>query len=240
METGDELSIVAVAEGAIEKTIRERADKLEKPFGHWGFADFLAWGYAEKCRVFILLNSDAFDVFEMFMPTEMYVEEAMTWTTHAFLIACYSADMGEVDRLRVSDVNHFVSCVPLDENVLHSAGNGIKKEALPTASELVAAFKKQLYNTLQRPVGATEEATFLDNYMSLGWAVNFTVCNGDCAPHSLASSMGLGDDGITTFIKIRRLAAASMRKLAPCKWFADALKAAEIYEEKDQGSKETV
>ena len=181
------------------------ASRVLKLGCYWGFADWIAYGWAREVQVIIHVGDFHIRLFECFSPPAIH-ELTRSWREMHVLGVRYGADGSEV-AWDFRQVNHFTGCVPCgplegDSLLLHNmSGTTRFLETLSDANNYLVA-----------------------HYGSLGWVVLWTAANGDCGPDTCAIYEGLPSN-CATWKHIRRVVHDSHLKLRSEYWYADCFKA---------------
>lgn len=199
------------------ESIRLRADAVEKDYQYWGFADWIAWGWLRKTRVYLLLGPNATDLFSTFTLPDI-AATAATWTSHIYVVACKACGAGALDEADWSTVNHFLHANPLSAEVVP---NG-------SADQSLEVFEGHLRECLSGSDHSDLEALLITRYISWQWAIQLTVADGNCAVDSIAIHEQRPRT-IVIFRGIRVATGKEMRTLSTVDWFRRCFVCAQEY-----------
>lgn len=186
--------------------ISAHATRLLRLGQYWGWADWIAYGYAKKTRIFVHFGESYFDIFETFTPAHVH-EESRTWLRRLDVIGVRYSMSGSSVAEDQHTVNHFLYGQPATTSLSPASSMQSCIDAAPTHANL-----------------AFGTAYLIGHYASLGFAVVFTPTNGDCAAGVVAHAEGRKSCP-QTFKAIRREVFNSHLQLRDTSWYADCFKA---------------
>ena len=133
-----------------------------------------------------------------------------SWTDTICVVACragyYESGDESWDR-----VNHFVHATPMRGVTVASAG--------PSAVDFQVAFALAMEDC------SSEEADLISKYMERGYALQLTVCDGNCPCDTIAIHQNRARSALT-WNQTRQLCSDTMNNLSSEQWFQDMFKAA--------------
>jgi hypothetical protein len=193
--------------------IADRAREILRLGSYWGFAEWVAWGWAKRTRVTLLFGHGCVDLFDCFTPLHV-AAEAATWSAHIHVIGCKVCQSGLVDysiNPIMSSINHFVYCwKDVHEEPRLSRSGSFLRDATTYASTSLA------------PVD------LVDYYEKKGFVVIFTDAHGNCGPDAAAIHQGDPNTPLS-WKHIRREVHDSMMFLRSESWFLDTFRACQEY-----------
>jgi len=204
---------------AVQTAICARALKLECLGEYWGWADWIAWGWHSQTRVHMLLGGSRTDLFVPFCSPAVR-DVSRGWASDVFVIACRVS--GSIEGLKWDQVNHFVHATPLFD--VHS-----EVPVAPADDDTCwSIFEKQLGAILEVSSFAGADAEIFSTYLERGWAVQFTICDGNCACDTIAVHQQTARTA-AQWLEIRKHTAQTMRDLSAEAWFRNAFVLAQEY-----------
>ena len=178
-----------------------RALEVSRLGQYWGFFDWIMWGHATSCRVWLWFGHELVDLFETFCPGHPCPPGASGRVVN--VAACLGL---QVAQGALPGVNHFILLEPFAE------------QPPPTVS--VSDWGAHLAAERKHwdPQDAADLAAF---YMDLGFACVHTASTGDCAPDACVLFEG-GISGPMAWKTQRTRVAAAIQSFCCEPWAQEA------------------
>jgi hypothetical protein len=193
------------------QAVADRAIEMLRLGEYWGFAEWVAWGWAARTRVTMFFGHGSMDLFEVFTPMHVSAD-TVSWGSHLYVIGCLVSHRGTHVAAHWGAINHFVYCwkdVHAEPRICKS--NSFVRDATTYASADIAS------------------RDIVDYYQRKGYVVIFTAADGNCGPDTVAIHSGRPST-LLSWKQIRREVHDSMLSLRATSWFCDTFQACQEYE----------
>jgi len=167
----DEEMEVHIDDDPVARYILRHASFVGELNQYIGVMDWMAYGWAKKTRVVVLIADETWDLFEVFAPAEI-ANISREWPDTLHIIGCNV----ETVAPHWQAVNHWIYCLPL---------GGVEPSVTKTSARL-SRFSS--VSECRRSV--------MWKYSQLGYCVFPTVTDGNCGPDCISQSAGLLPMGV--------------------------------------------
>lgn len=149
----------------VGRFILNHADKVCELGQYLGVMDLMAYGWAKKTRIVVLIADGSWDLFEVFAPDEINMI-CRGWPDVLHVIGCNVESVAH----HWKNVNHWIYCLPMGD-----VGPSVSKKT-PGFARFSSA--KECFRSV------------LGKYSELGYCVFPTVTDGNCGPDCMSQSAG--------------------------------------------------
>ena len=190
--------------------VAERAAYILQPGTYWGFAEWIAWGWASETQVTLHVADGCWPLFEAFVPKHISLLAA-TWTQHLHVICVSVSDSQSWMSRSLDRVNHYIYTLPTQES--------LRLPGVPTQE------RQPVPSSMQTHAALTEaEVEVVNCYGSRGFVVLLTKTDGNCAPDCISLHEGQ-PSGPAAWKATRQLTHDSMLRLRMEWWWLDCFEA---------------